>query len=214
MKVQLIKMGMDIDETRNHRVRGIIETKDNEYLFIEILEGNRPKMQYTNLSKKEYDKRFPIEEYIWIDGCFRVDVPEDYYKNYTKKYADLKSFRDIPHSKEGIIKVLQMFNPEIDDYELVNENYIDKFIEEKGFYRLYDPKLEHTYEPIKMMYYSDRNNIARVKFLYTCLSADKKHRFEEYQEREVVIDDEFINKYGADTTNILIQEYKERRLFR
>ena len=211
MKVKLVKMGMDIDGTRNHRVRGIVKTKDNEYLFIEILEGNRPKISYTSLSQKEYEETYPYEEYIWIDGCFRVDIPEDYFKNYTKKYAEFrdKSFKDIPHSKEGIIKVLQMLNPEIDDIELTNEHYIENFCNEHRFYRLYDNRLEHTLEPIKLLFYSETNYIAKVQLLYTCYSADKKHKFEEYQTIETKINVDFINKYGIDTTNILIEEYKE-----
>ena len=36
MKIKMVKMGMDIDETRNHRIRGIIPTKDGKYLFIEM----------------------------------------------------------------------------------------------------------------------------------------------------------------------------------
>ena len=35
MKIKMVKMGMDIDETRNHRIRGIIPTKDGKYLFID-----------------------------------------------------------------------------------------------------------------------------------------------------------------------------------
>ena len=35
------------------------------------------------MQKKEYEKRYPNTEYIAIDGCFRVDIPEDYFKNYT-----------------------------------------------------------------------------------------------------------------------------------
>lgn len=215
MKVKLIKMGMDIDETRNCRVRGIVETKDGEYLFIELLRGIRPSTNYFN-SKEEYFKQYPIEEYVWIDGCFRVDVPEDKSKNYTEKYAEFgrKSFRDIPHSKEGIIKILQMLNPEIDDIELTDEYYIDKFCDERGFYGLYNPKLEHSYEPIKIKFYDEKNNEAVIKMLYTCYSADKKYKYEDFREDKVTIDDDFISKYGVDTTNILIEEYKERRLLR
>lgn len=211
MKVKLVKMGMDIDETRNHRVRGIVKTKDNEYLFIEILQGHRPNIRYTNLIQKEYEKEYPFEEYIWIDGCFRVDVPEDYFKNYTPKYAEFrdKSFRNIKHSKEGIIQVLQMLNPEIDDIELVDKNYIDDFCNENGFYRLYDNRLPHYTEPIKLLTYFERNNIARVKLLYTCYSTNGEHKFEEYQTIETKINDDFKEKYGIDTTNILIEEYKE-----
>ena len=218
MKVKLIKMGMDIDETRNHRVRGIIKSKDDEYLFIEILEGNRPKQCYTNFkSEKDYLKAYPFEEYIWIDFCFRVDIPEDCFKCYTKKYADFtkKSFRNIPHSKEGIIKVLQMINPEIDDIELTSEHYIDEFCNEHGFYRLYDSRLKHSYNPMKLLFYSESNKLARIKFLYTCFSADGENKYEEFQTIETKIDNIFIEKYGIDTTNILFEEYnKELTIFK
>ena len=82
MKIKFVKMGMDIDKTRNHRIRGIVPTEDNKYLFVEILQGRRVKRQYTSLSQKEYREKYPYEEYINIDFCFRVDVPEDYYKNF------------------------------------------------------------------------------------------------------------------------------------
>ncbi len=71
MKIKFVKMGMDIDKTRNHRIRGIVPTDDGKYLFIEILQGRRVKRQYTSLSKKEYEEKYPYEEYINIDFCFR-----------------------------------------------------------------------------------------------------------------------------------------------
>ena len=50
----MVKMGMDIDETRNHRIRGIVPTEDGKYLFVEIMQGRRPDIKYTSCSKKEY----------------------------------------------------------------------------------------------------------------------------------------------------------------
>ena len=52
--VKLVKMGVDIDDTRNHRVRGIIKTEDNKYLFIEILQGNRISRKNLSLSSEDY----------------------------------------------------------------------------------------------------------------------------------------------------------------
>ena len=47
--------------------------------------------------------------------------------------------------------------------------------------------------------------------LYTCYSADKKHKFEEYQTIETKINNDFIKEYGIDTTSILIEEYKKKQ---
>ena len=153
-KIKLIKMGGDINKDLNHRVRGIVKTKDNKYLFIELLRGNRPNRHYTNYKKEaDYLEAYPHEHYIFLDFCFRVDVPEDYYKNYTKEYSEFtrQSFKNIPHTKEGIIQLLQMLNSDIEDYELTDNYYIDDFCEQKGFYRLYDTKLHHKVEPLKIV---------------------------------------------------------------
>ena len=210
MKIKFIKMGMDIDEIRNHRIRGIVPTEDGKYLFIEILQGRRVKRQDTSLSKKEYEEKYPYEEYINIDFCFRVDVPEDYYKNYSKEYNKYTktSFRNLQHTKENIIKLLQNFNKNITDIELTNNYYIDDFCNEKGFYELYDNRLQHTYEPIKII--TKWKQTARIKFLYTCYSANGL-MYSEYRTVETEINDEFMQKYGIDTTNILIEEYEESK---
>ena len=120
----MVKMGMDIDETRNHRIRGIIPTSDGKYLFIEIMQGRRPDRKYTSCSLKEYEKRYPNPEYIAIDGCFRVDIPEDYFKNYTKEFSnyDRAALFEYAHTKENIVKLLQEFNKDIDDIELTDDN--------------------------------------------------------------------------------------------
>lgn len=208
----MVKMGMDIDETRNHRIRGIVPTDDGKYLFVEILQGNRPNRRYTSLSQKEYEKVYPNEEYIWIDGCFRVDIPEDHYKNYTKEYSeyDRHSFREYKHTKENIVKLLQKFNKDIDDIELTDDYYLDKFCDEKGFYRLYDDRLKHTYKPIKVEW-SDllRDGKCRVKLLYTCYSASGK----KYEE-EMTRDKDFqylLNEYGKETILDLITKYIDER---
>ena len=210
MKIKFVKMGMDIDKTRNHRIRGIVPTDDGKYLFIEILQGRRVKRQYTSLSKKEYEEKYPYEEYINIDFCFRVDIPEDYYKNYSKEYDKYTktSFRNLQHTKENIIKLLQNFNKNITDIELTDNYYIDDFCKEKGFYKLYDNRLKHTYEPIKII--TKWEQTARIKFLYTCYSANGL-MYSEYRTVETEINNEFMQKYGIDTTNILIEEYEESK---
>ena len=210
MKIKFVKMGMDIDKTRNHRIRGIVPTEDNKYLFVEILQGRRVKRQYTSLSQKEYREKYPYEEYINIDFCFRVDVPEDYYKNFSKEYNQYTktSFRNLQHTKENIIKLLQNFNKNITDIELTDNYYIDDFCNKKGFYELYDNRLQHTYEPIKII--TKWGQTARIKFLYTCYSVNGL-MYSEYRTVETEINDEFIKKYGIDTTNILIEEYEESK---
>lgn len=209
MKVKMVKMGMDIDETRNHRIRGIVPTEDGKYLFLEILEGNRPNIRYTNLSPSEYSLKYPYEEYVWIDSCFRVDIPEDYYKNYTAEFSEYgrKSFTNLKHTKENIVKILQEFNKNIDDIELVDDYYIDKFCEEKGFFRLYDNRLKHSYSP-KIVFWSDleKDGETQLDCIYTCYSADGSVEYTEERRRFLSIN-EMIQEYGIDMTKILIDEY-------
>lgn len=209
MKVKMVKMGMDIDETRNHRIRGIVPTEDGKYLFVEILEGNRPNIRYTNLSPSEYSLKYPYEEYVWVDSCFRVDIPKDYYENYTEEFKDYdrNSFPKLQHTKENIIKLLQEFNKNIDDIELVDDYYIDKFCEEKGFFKLYDNRLKHSYHP-KIVFWSDleKDGKTQLDCIYTCYSADGSVEYSEEQRRYISIN-EMIQEYGIDMTKILIDEY-------
>lgn len=208
MKIKMVKMGMDIDETRNHRIRGIVPTDDGKYLFVEILQGSRPKRNNTSLSKNEYEKTYPYEEYIWIDGCFRVDIPEDNFKNYTKEYSkyDRHVFHDYQHTKENIVKILQQFNKNIEDIELTDDYYLDKYCDEKGFYRLYDDRLKHTYKPLEIEW-SDllKNGKCKVKFLYTCYSASGQ-KYEEEMTRDKNFQD-LLNEYGKETMSDLITKY-------
>lgn len=177
--IKFAKMGMDIDDDNNHRIRGIVPTDDGKYLFIEITRGHRfNKSYYDNLTKKEYEERFPYEDYLFCELCFRVDIPYDYYENCSKEFDmyDRHAFYKISHNKEGILEFLQTFNKNIKDIKLVENNYIDEYCDELGFYRLYDDKLEHKYEPIKIVYKTDRDLILNMK--YSCYNHDKTERFE------------------------------------
>lgn len=210
MKIKMVKMGMDIDETINHRIRGIVPTNEGKYLFIEISQGYSMERKYISLSKKEYELKFPHKEYIHIDFCFRVDIPEDFYKNYTKEYSkyDRQSLFNYEYTKENIIKVLQKFNKDIDDIEFTNEDYIDKFCEQKGFFELYDDRLKHKYEPTKIEY-ADlyKGGYTRVKVLYTCYSASGLKYQEEQQQKRKTQD--LINEYGKNLISNLMTKYVE-----
>lgn len=208
----MVKMGMDIDETRNHRIRGIIPTSDGKYLFIEIMQGRRPDRKYTSCSLKEYEKRYPNPEYIAIDGCFRVDIPEDYFKNYTKEFSnyDRAALFEYAHTKENIVKLLQEFNKDIDDIELTDDYYIDKYCEEKGFFSLYDNRLKHDYKPIEVEWTDMlKNGDTRIKVLYTCYSANGlKYQEEQTRERDTQY---FINEYGKETMGNLMTKYIDEK---
>lgn len=212
MKIKMVKMGMDIDETKNHRIRGIVSTNDGKYLFIEIMKGSRPDRRYTSCSPKEYEKKYPNPEYIFLDSCFRVDIPEDYFKNYTKEFSAYNrvGLYEYAHTKENIVKVLQKFNKDIEDIELTDERYIEKFCEENGFFRLYDSRLKHEYKPIKIEWTDlDKDGYTRVKFLYTCYSADGlKYQEEQQTERKT---QDLINEYGKDLISNLMTRYVEEK---
>ena len=161
---------------------------------------------------KEYEKKYPNPEYIFLDSCFRVDIPEDYFKNYTKEFSDYNrvGFYEYAHTKENIVKVLQKFNKDIDDIELTDERYIEKFCEENGFFRLYDSRLKHEYKPIKIEWTDlDKDGYTRVKFLYTCYSADGLKYQEEQQSIRKTQD--LINDYGKDLMSNLMTKYVEEK---
>lgn len=212
MKIKMVKMGMDIDETRNHRIRGIVPTEDGKYLFVEIMKGRRPNIKYTSCSKKEYEQKYPNPEYVYLDSCFRVDIPEDYFKNYTKEFSDYdrRALFEYAHTKENIIKVLQKFNKDIDDIELTDDYYIDKYCEEKGFFSLYDYRLKHEYKPIEVEWTDMlKNGDTRIKVLYTCYSANGlKYQEEQTRERDTQY---FINEYGKETMGNLMTKYIDEK---
>ena len=213
-KIKFVTMGMEIDHSKglNHRIRTILRTDDNKYLFIEILQGNRIARHYTNKTQKEYLEMYPYEHYIVLDSCFRVDIPEDYYKNYSKDFVKFeKGYYDLDYTKENIIKLLQKFNKNITDYILINDrNYVYDFAEQHGFYRLYDKKLKYTYEPLKIMW----QDASQTKFkgLYTCWNYNKTVQYTEYMENTIYNNqfDKLKEIYGIDTINILQEEYNEK----
>lgn len=212
MKIKMVKMGMDIDETRNHRIRGIVPTSDGKYLFIEILQGKRPNIRYTSCSQKEYEVKYPNPEYISIDSCFRVDIPEDYFRNYTKEFSEYnrKSLFEYAYTKENIVKVLQKFNKEIDEIELTDDYYIDKYCEEKGFFSLYDNRLKHQYKPIEVKWTDMlKNGESRIKVLYTCYSSNGlKYQEEQMREKNTQY---FINEYGKEIIEKLMTKYIDEK---
>lgn len=212
MKIKMVKMGMDIDATRNHRIRGIVPTNDGKYLFIEILQGKRPNIRYTSCSQKEYEVKYPNPEYISIDSCFRVDIPEDYFRNYTKEFSEYnrKSLFEYAYTKENIVKLLQKFNKDIDDIELTDDYYIDKYCEEKGFFSLYDNRLKHDYKPIEVEWTDMlKNGESRIKVLYTCYSSNGlKYQEEQIREKKTQY---FINEYGKEIIENLMTKYIDEK---
>lgn len=208
--IKLVKMGMDIDDTRNHRVRGIVTTEDSKSVFIEILQGSRMSEKYSSLSHKEYLEKYPNEEYIWIDGCFRVDIPEDYYKNYTTEFSnyDRHSFYEYTHNKENIIKILQNFNKNITDIELVDNNYLDEYCDKNGFYRLYDDRLEHSLIPNKITKIYGKN--IYFDLTYSCANFDKTVTYTENKEVRYDFNLSDLNKlFGADKMESLLSDYEK-----
>lgn len=208
--VKLVKMGVDIDDTRNHRVRGIIKTEDNKYLFIEISQGYRIPQEYMSMDHQEYLKKYPNKEYICMDGCFRVDIPEDSYNNYTPEFSkyDRHNFYKYKHSKENIIKILQNFNRNIKDIELVEDNYIDDYCRENGFYDLYDERLEHTLIPTKIVDIYSKKIILELE--YCCTNYDKTVTYTQNMRKTYDYNlDQLNKKFGTEKMEQLLDEYEK-----
>ena len=211
--VKLVKMGVDIDDTRNHRVRGIIKTEDNKYLFIEILQGNRISRKNLSLSSEDYLKKYPCKEYIFVDGCFRVDIPEDYNKNYSPEFSkyDRHSFYKMEYNKENIIKLLQKFNKNIKDIELVDDYYLDDYCNQKGFYKLYDDRLNHTLFPNQIKYKNNEKIIFNMT--YSCTNYDNSVTYTENIDRSYEFDLEKLNKeFGTEKMKKLLDDYEKNKL--
>ena len=126
MKIKMVKMGSDYTTPINCRLRGIVVTSDNKHLSVEIGCAYSPDIRHTSLTQKEYNIKYPNPQYVSIDSCYRVDIPEDRYKNSTKEYSKYirANFFEIPYTEKGIIEFLKKLNNDIDGIELVNEYYM------------------------------------------------------------------------------------------
>lgn len=211
--IKLVKMGCDIDEETNHRVRGIIPTDDGKQVFIEVLDGHRfNRSNFKNLSKKEYFKKYPYENYLWCDFCFRVDIPQDYFDNRSSdlKECSKSSYYNIEYNKNGIITFLQKLNKNITDIELVDKYYIDDYCDENGFYRLYDDRLEHTYEPLKVIHKNDYE--VTFNTLYTCTNYNHTVNYEETRRARYTNYkmDELYKIFGKEKIDCLFEEYDKK----
>lgn len=208
MKVKMVKMGSDYKTPINCRMRGIVITQDNKHLFVEIGCAYSPNIKNTSLSKNEYNQKYPNAEYVSVDFCFRVDIPEDYYKNCSKEYNKYtrENLFEIPYTKEGIIEFLQKLNKEIDDIELVDDYYIDKYCEEKGFFELYDSRLKHHNE-LKEVKWVDPfiNGEMQFKYKYTCYATNGTEYSEILETKEKITD--VIKEYGKDNVKPLVTAY-------
>ena len=134
MKIKMVKMGSDYTTPINCRLRGIVVTPDNKHLFVEVGCAYSPNIKHTSLTQKEYNLKYPNPQYVSVDFCFRVDIPEDRYKNSTKEYTRYirENLFEIPYTEKGIIEFLKKLNNAIDGIEFVNDYYIDKYCEENG----------------------------------------------------------------------------------
>ena len=45
--IKLVKMGCDIDEENNHRIRGVVPTEDGKQVFVEVGDIERPNKPYS-----------------------------------------------------------------------------------------------------------------------------------------------------------------------
>lgn len=215
--IKLIKMGCDIDEENNHRVRGIIPTEDGKQVFVEVMDGHRYNRSYYNsyfhnLSMDDYLKKYPYEDYLVCDFCFRVDIPQDYCDNYSRDLKDFEknSYHDIEYNKKGIITFLQKLNKHITDIELVDKNYIDDYCDEHGFYRLYDRRLEHSYEPLKVIHKTDKE--VHFDMLYKCTNFNHTVDYEETR-RDIFTNykvEELYERFGKEKIDNLFGEYDKK----
>ena len=187
MKIKMVKMGSDYTTPINCRLRGIVVTSDNKHLSVEIGCAYSPDIRHTSLTQKEYNIKYPNPQYVSIDSCYRVDIPEDRYKNSTKEYSKYirANFFEIPYTEKGIIEFLKKLNNDIDGIELVNEYYIDKYCEENGFYELYDDRLKHNYEILSIKYLDpDIKGKSKITYKYTCYAKDGTEFSEIGEERD------------------------------
>jgi len=211
MKVKMVKMWSDYTTSINCRMRGIVVTSDNKHLFVEIGCAYSPNIKHTSLSQKEYDLKYPNAQYVSVDFCFRVDIPEDYYKNATKEYNKYirENFFEIPYTEKGIIEFLRKLNNNIDGIELVDDYYIDKYCEENGFYELYDDRLKHKYEILSIKYLDpDIKDDSNIIYKYTCYAKDGTEFSEKREEKENIKN--IVKKYGLENVKPLAIEYIDK----
>lgn len=213
MKIKMREMTSTICGDIPCRMRGIIPTTDEKYLFIEILAATRPKIQDTNLTKEEYSIKYPYEKYLWVTDCYRVDVPEDYFNAYSEEFKkyDRKPFSNIPYTHNEVLKFLQGFNKDIEEFEVTPENYISEYCEEHGFFQLYDDRLQHSYTPLKIKWF-DLGDDGKTQFncLYTYYSSNG-NKYSKVLHAEENTNDLFI-KYGVDTLRALFDEFIKQEI--
>ena len=211
MKVKMVKMGSNYTKPINYRMRGIVVTEDNKHLFVEISCANSPDIKSTLLSPKEYNLKYPNSQYVSVDFCFRVDRPEDFYKCLTKEYCKYTrtNLLKIPYTKDGIIEFLQKLNKSIDDIELVDDYYIDKYCEENGFFELYDDRLKHSKKILSIENLSPNiNDNSRIQYQYTCYAADGTEFSE--TSREIANIRDIVNEYGIRNVKPLAVKYVKK----
>ena len=183
----MVKMGSDYTTPINCRLRGIVVTPDNKHLFVEVGCAYSPDIKHTSLTQKEYNLKYPNPQYVSVDFCFRVDIPEDRYKNSTKEYTRYirENLFEIPYTEKGIIEFLKKLNNAIDGIEFVNDYYIDKYCEENGFYELYDDRLKHNYKLLSIKYLDpDIKYNSNIIYKYTCYAKDGTEFSEIREERD------------------------------
>ena len=211
MKIKMIKMGSEYTTPINCRLRGIVVTPDNKHLFIEIGCAYSPGIKHTSLSQKEYDLKYPNPQFISVDFCYRVDIPEEYYNCRSKEFIKYtrENFYNIPYTKEGIIKFLKELNSEIDDIELVDDYYIERYCKENGFFELYDERLKHNYKILSIIYLDPTiNRDSKIKYLYTCYAQDGTEYSEISEEKDNIKN--IVNKYGLENVKTLALEYIDK----
>lgn len=205
----MIKAGSDIDSKRNYRIRGIVPVDNGDYIYLGISQGTRPpKAYFKNMSEKEFKDNFPYENYIHIDACFRVDVPEDKYNNYSLSYKNFnsKSFRSIDYTSENILNLCRTFNKKISEVELVKKDYIDKFEDEMGFYDLYDERLSYSLKPIEILFMN--KDTIKLKMHYHCTNYNNTVDFDKIVERYYTKGIDSLKKeYGKEFIDSLIESY-------
>lgn len=212
MKVKMIKMGSANTNDINCRLRGIVISSDNKPLFLEIGSAYSPNINNTSLSQKEYNLKFPNPEYVSVDFCYRVDIPEDFYKNRSKEFDKfvMNNLYEIPYTKKGVLSFLKLLNKEIDDIELVDDYYIDKYCEEQGFYELYDDRLLHKEKLEEIIWVEPKDNgEIRYKYRYICF-AKNGTVYSELKENISRLND-VINKYGKEEVKKQVEKFIETK---